>query len=654
MAFHHVCRMKKFLLSLSIILCYVLSAASQNMDVDKVVLIFKTHLDIGYTDFSFNVEKKYLEKFIPKAIETAQLLREQGGEERYVWTVGAWLIDSYLKHSSSEDCTMLEDAIRRGDIHWNAFPYTIESEAADRTLLSSMLELSADLDRRFGTHTVAAKMTDVPGHTRGIVPVLADKGIKMLHIGVNGCSTVPEVPTFFRWLDEESGKEAIMFYDSQYGGGNILPDGRTAVEISFTGDNEGPHTIEAVKKIYAGLHEKYPNAKIVAGSLNDVAEAIEKCRDKLPVLTSEIGDTWIYGYASSPMKMARFRALSRLYASWIRNGQMKESVDFAVKLGLVTEHTWGTRGAEVGHFGIYDMDTFNASRSIPSFRYAEMTWKEQEAYVDQAVDMLPESLKGLACRELDEISNVSAKEFGPSPSALKKADPQGRILWHGYMLGGISYQSYSKEDYKTFQKEYVRVYNQGFDKVGLENFPCESHVVDAVPVKAGKTGNNIIYEMSFPETEGIDSRVYPGKVQIEYGRTGDGLDMTVTVLDKPAVRLPEALWVSFRFDDIKGIVAEKCGSEVNILDVVPGGNRRMHGIDGYVDVITDKGTIRITSLDAPIFTVGERNGIGYSRDFPKLSEGVHFCLFNNLWSTNFNLWWEGSIRFRFHLEMKEV
>ena len=53
-------------LSLSIILCSALSAASQNIDVDKVVLIFKTHLDIGYTDFSFNVKKKYLEKFIPK------------------------------------------------------------------------------------------------------------------------------------------------------------------------------------------------------------------------------------------------------------------------------------------------------------------------------------------------------------------------------------------------------------------------------------------------------------------------------------------------------------------------------------------------------------------------------------------------------------
>lgn len=644
--------MKKLLVSLSILICSFTSAFSQNADVDTVYLIFKTHLDIGYTDFSFNVEKKYLENFIPKAIETAQQLREEGGEERYVWTVGAWLIDSYLKSSGPEACKRLEEAIRNGDIHWNAFPYTIESEAASKELLSGMLDLSAGLDRRFGTHTAAAKMTDVPGHTRGIVPVLADKGIKMLHIGVNGCSTVPEVPSFFRWLDEASGKEVLMFYDSQYGGGNVLPDGKTAVEIQFTGDNAGPHSIEGVKAIYSDLHKKYPNAKIVAGSLDDVAAALEKSRADLPVLTSEIGDTWIYGFASSPMKMARFRALSRLHSSWVESGAIGESTDFAVKLGLVTEHTWGTRGAEVSHFDIYDMDSFNASRSIPAFRYAEMTWKEQEEYVDQAVDMLPEPLRSTAHRELDAVSQVSPKEFRPSDPALRKADPQGRLLWRGCLLGGISYQSYSKEDYKSFQEKYVRAYNQGFDKVGLENFPNASRIVNAVPVQAGKEGKSLIYEMAFPETEGIDSRVYPGRVQIEYAKAGDGLDMTVTVLDKPAVRLPEALWVSFRFDDIKGIVAEKCGSEVNILDVVPGGNRRMHGIDRYVDVITDRGTIRITSPDAPVLTVGERNAIGYTRELPDLSEGVHFCLFNNLWSTNFNLWWEGSVRYRFHIETK--
>jgi len=647
--------MKRLFLSFAILFLSVLSSFAQNDKVDSVILIFKTHLDIGYTDFSCNVERKYLEKFIPEAMKIARELRKEGGEERYVWTTGAWLIDSFLKHSDTESCKLLEEAIEQGDIHWNAIPYTIESESANKDLLENMLRLNDRLNKRFGKKTVAAKMTDVPGHTRSIVPIFAQQGIKMLHVGVNGCSSVPDVPSFFRWQDERSGTELLVCYDSQYGGCSVLPDGKTAVQISFTGDNEGPHTLQQIKKIYADLHGKYPNAKIVAGSLDDVASALEKSRDNLPVLKSEIGDTWIYGFASSPLKIARFRTLERLYTKWLEEGKIdrnsNENIDFAIRLGLVAEHTWGTRGAEVGHFDIYDVDKFRDERNTPAFRYAEMTWKEQDEYIDQAVEMLPAPLKAVATDELDKITNIKEKNI-TNCRKLKKMDSLGRMSFRGSLIGGVSYQSYSKEDYLKFQKEYVRVYNQGFDKVGLEHQKCESHIVDAVPTCAGKCDGSIVYNMQFPVVDGVDSRVYPGKVQIEYKEAESGMDVTVTILDKPAVRLPEALWFSFWFDGINSLIAEKTGSEVNLLDVVSGGNRKMHFIDRYVDVSTDKGNFRIYPQDAPFLTIGERNGIGYSREYPNLDKGLHFCLFNNLWSTNFNLWWEGSIRYRFHIESR--
>ena len=77
----------------------------------------------------------------------------------------------------------------------------------------------------------------------------------------------------------------------------------------------------------------------------------------------------------------------------------------------------------------------------------------------------------------------------------------------------------------------------------------------------------------------------------------------------------------------------------------------MHFIDGYVLLVTDKGTIRITSYDAPDLTIGERDVLGFSKDYPSLKDGIHFCLFNNLWSTNFTLWWEGSVSYRFRVEI---
>jgi hypothetical protein len=42
-------------------------------------------------------------------------------------------------------------------------------------------------------------MTDVPGHTLGIVPLVARTGLRFPHLGVNAASLVPDLPDVFRW-----------------------------------------------------------------------------------------------------------------------------------------------------------------------------------------------------------------------------------------------------------------------------------------------------------------------------------------------------------------------------------------------------------------------------------------------------------------------
>ena len=69
----------------------------------------------------------------------------------------------------------------------------------DRRLLDYDISIAKKLDQQFGLHTIAAKMTDVPGHTIGLVPALADAGIEYLHLGVNASSRVPDVPPMFLW-----------------------------------------------------------------------------------------------------------------------------------------------------------------------------------------------------------------------------------------------------------------------------------------------------------------------------------------------------------------------------------------------------------------------------------------------------------------------
>ena len=82
------------------------------MEIKKVWVIHKTHLDIGFTDSAAAVLDRYLNTFIPGAIATARACN-QGGKKNFVWTVGSFLIQLYLEQG--RDPGLLEQAIRERD-----------------------------------------------------------------------------------------------------------------------------------------------------------------------------------------------------------------------------------------------------------------------------------------------------------------------------------------------------------------------------------------------------------------------------------------------------------------------------------------------------------------------------------------------------------
>lgn len=640
---------------------------AQNPKVEKVHIIFKTHLDVGFTDLSSNVEKRYVNDFIPKAIQVAEELRRSGGKERYVWTTGSWLIWTFLKQASLEQVKQLEGAIAKGDIVWNAVPYTVESESMSKDHFETLLKLSKNLDKRFGKKTTAAKMTDVPGHTRGIVPLLAAADIQFLHIGVNPASVVPHVPELSLWRDQNQ-KEIVLMYQKDYGSDAVLPDGKTAVVVAFTGDNHGPHTANAVREIYTGIQKRYPNAKLMASTLSDVADEVVKMKSLLPVVTSEIGDTWIHGYGSSPIRMARFRALSRLYSQWIKEGkldpQSEASLNFAVSLGLVAEHTWGLDvKSHLKNWDKYTFDSFQQARNLPEFKRIETSWQEKDARINEAISYLPKQLQLVANQTIAKIGQPEKQSIKTSKRS-KDITTEGALIIDNkgerMIAGKLSYQSFSTKELNYFRDTYIT--NKvgwaisDFGKPGLtdqmsKSVTLQAHVVNS-DYKLNKGRTAIASQLELPKDQGVDPRVFPKEIYSNYSISPSKkeIDLSITLMDKPANRLPEAYWLSFTPEHIKDIIVEKTGQPVNVLDVVAGGNRQMHGIDRYVDIITTNGRIRITSLDALLVAVGEASLLNYSLDQPDIKKGIHFCLFNNVWGTNFSMWFEGSITYRFKIE----
>ena len=91
--------------------------------VQKVYVLFKTHFDYGYTALARDVLERYLRAYIPAALARAEEMRAAGGD-RFIWTTGSWLIQTFLETAAPADRARMERAIENGDVRWHALPFT--------------------------------------------------------------------------------------------------------------------------------------------------------------------------------------------------------------------------------------------------------------------------------------------------------------------------------------------------------------------------------------------------------------------------------------------------------------------------------------------------------------------------------------------------
>ncbi len=658
------------------------------MPADPTIhLIFKTHLDLGFTDYAANVIETYFHQFIPQAIALAQRTRERS-EHRFRWTTGAWLIYEYLERASPHGRRAMEQAIAAGDILWHALPFTTHTELMDESLFRFGLSYAQKLDRRFGRATIAAKMTDVPGHTRAMAPLLAEAGIRLLHIGVNPASSVPDVPPVFVWRDIETEADIMVIYHDAYGGVTSLPGSDDALAVVLTNDNQGPPTETAILDTYDMLGAHIPGARILASTLDDFALKLDAVRDSLPVVTSEIGDTWIHGVGSDPTKVRRYRELCRLRRQWLARPlsdiERKRVDQFSHHLIMVPEHTWGmdekVHLADYVHYESLDLARL---RETERGRRFEASWAEQRGYLDAALDALALPMSAQARQHLTDIEprlpDLAAYvptddftlrterfevKFDPQTGAIcQMADQQLSFLWadETHPLGLPVYEVFGQEDYDRFWHQYIRNQQsehiarwarEDFTKPGMTNL----HHAEWQPVvtDAYRDGDaRIIFALVLPD----ESRRFgaPGRLYLGYALAGDEISLTLSWFDKPACRLPEAFWLTFRprLERADAWRFEKMGRLIAPLDVVSRGGRGLHAIDQRVIYQDGARTFEITALDAPLVAPGRRSLLDFHDQLPDMQGGVHVNLYNNVWGTNFPMWFSENAAFRFKLRFSQ-
>jgi hypothetical protein len=670
------------------------------MSVRRIHVVFKTHLDIGFTALAADVVEQYFTCFIPRAIELARQTR--GSDDgRFLWTTGSWLIHEYLEKSSASARKAMEEAILAGDITWHALPFTTHTELADSSLFRHGLSLSQRLDARFGRKTVAAKMTDVPGHTRALVPLLAEAGVKFLHIGVNGACRPPSVPPAFIWRHDD-GSEIFVMYDASYGGTRTLPGVSAALAIAHTNDNHGPQGREEIWRTFDDLRKSFPNAEVVGSTMDAFVSELVASAPSLPVVTQEIGDTWIHGVGTDPIKVAKFKALSR----WRRHIEETRPSFAAIsafhrmgtELLLVAEHTWGrdikrwrtTDGKWEAYVEeSYDTAEFLCQRSLGTYDDYEASWLEQRDYLERAVAALDHTALGGEARSvLEDAGRIHPEAAGfttiPAGALMTlgawevAVDPQNGALstlketksgfdWAGpdHGLGCFQYQIFGGEDYERF---YRRQYGRDFPatsgwalpdltKPGMERVQPRGRSWEArlacIKRRSMPDAEELRLELGW-DAEAVEHYGAPAKITVDlrFMWNSPHIEFSVSLVRKQACRIAEALWFGFHPSGISTETTRlvKMGQPIAPGGVVSGGARTLHACESVTCAKPAGETLRLDLLSAPLVAPGRPSLLDFHDEIPNVArDGFSVNLFNNVWGTNFPMWHDEDVRFDFLL-----
>ncbi|PKN89875.1 MAG: glycoside hydrolase, partial [Chloroflexi bacterium HGW-Chloroflexi-7] len=507
---------------------------------------------------------------------------------------------------------------------------------------------------------------------------------------------VPNVPPLFRWQDE-SGVEVMVMYESGYGSAFEIDGVEDSLAFAHTGDNLGPQSPDHVLDVYREMHAWFPGANVFASTLDQFAEKLEPVRSRLPVVTDEIGDTWIHGIGSDPIKISRYRELLRLRCEWLRTKKVTSTdrlfCNFNRRLLLVPEHTWGMdEKTFLGDHENYTAEKFKFARSFPNFKKFESSWVEKRSYLQKAVNALEDSpLAEEARQRLEAIRPIKPDllqwqkttsekielhtshfdlQINPLRDGLVSlVDRKTQHQWvdDDHHLGALTYQTFSAEEYDRFFSQYIINAAQNgdwpkedFTKPGLELAKPVSAIwkpyIHDCYYRQTPAQSEFLFHMTF-EQECVVNYGAPKEVFLTYQfpHEGGSFSMELQWFNKQACRMPEALWFGFKPRLLEGAKwqIEKLGKMISPLSVVENGNRHLHAAGSRVELSHFKGKLVIMPLDSPLVAPGVPSLLDFNNKQPDVKQGMHFCLVNNLWGTNFPMWFEEDCLFRFIVNLTD-
>jgi hypothetical protein len=644
----------------------------------------------------------------------ASSLEKRGGPERLIYTTHSWLVSFYLNCNglpsvpawgaavtcpTPAQVARFEDAINRGWITWHGFPFNGEPELMDESMLAFGVQMAHDLDRRFhnGTLRRVVSQRDVPGMTRSTIPIWRRNGIDMITVGVNGGSAPPAVPRQFVWRDPVSNQSILAtWHPSGYGGHTVAdfavaPGTGHVLAPCFRGDNAGPPSALEVISTFQLVRAEVPaSARIYASTWEAFATQLDNSRAQLPVIESEIGDTWIHGAQADPVRQAKFRAAMRARTACEQRGQCDTHEprynNFSRILIKAAEHTFGGDQKKFAPDWInWDNFAFAKVRGSDEWQRFIATWFEQRSFIDIALDALgTHPLAAEIEAAFDELAPADAPSIKGFTSTKQSAFTCGntKLLFNmtagglakingvAGQLGQFAYQTLNETDYRRFFGAYcncailhiicIQWAQLDFTKINVQAFANPESRTWLGSVTGGVVYQNSSNACHFRQILTVDNMPVlnygaPAIVQQDFVVGKNGIDVVLTLFNKTATRLPETSWLTFDVDSGDQWTIEKMGEPIDVHDVVVNGSARSHAI---TSATLDTAGVRLSSLDVALATVGERFALplvqvpATQTDKSRLS----YALNDNLWATNYPMFVpfapeDNNMQFRFRLDL---
>ncbi|MFB3829900.1 MAG: hypothetical protein ACE15B_24235 [Bryobacteraceae bacterium] len=415
----------------------------------RIIVVHKTHFDIGYTALATEVLERYRTGMADKALDLADRSQGLPPEQRFVWTIPGWPMTQMLWDGQPpERRQRILNALRTGQFVNHALPFTTHTESLDLEDLVRGLGFSSRMARALDLALPRdAKMTDVPCHSWILPTLLKHAGVSFLHLGANRMSSGPELPSFgvqktlpdgrlddrrqaVFWWEGPDGSRLLTMYSRSYGSGLEPPPDwpyATWLALVHTGDNAGPPTPESVRKLVDEAKSRFPGVDVRFGRLSDFADALLEEKPELPAVRGDMPDPWIYGLMSMPVEtgairntrpqIAALEALDTLLGIWTGQAAHAGTIAAAYEQSLLYgEHTWGF---DAKRFPRTYGSQWETDRAAGKFKRLEASWEEHRDYARRAAGLVAPELKR-ALGALSAATPVSGERiavFNPLPWA---------------------------------------------------------------------------------------------------------------------------------------------------------------------------------------------------------------------------------------------